>query len=172
GYVNQDGAVIETGFERYILLVNTELQRSILTIGETGSLSRSLKDNMVGFPLIDAVRMLPSIPVYDPSRPSGYGYGDDDNYTFGTNPIGAQEPEDNRNTSNQALGTLYAELGFLRNLRYRFNLGFQYEDFRNRTFIRRGVIRLNNPDEPARLWENRNQFSSLLWENLLTFEDE
>lgn len=172
GYVNQDGAVIETGFERYNLRVNTELQRGILTIGETASLSRSLKDNMVGFPLIDAVRMLPSIPVYDPSRPSGYGYGDDDNYTFGTNPIGAQELEDNRNTSNQALGTLYAELGFLRNLRYRFNLGFQYEDFRNRTFIRRGVIRLNNPDEPARLWENRNQFSSLLWENLLTFEDE
>ena len=170
-YIDQDGAIIQTGFERYGLRVNSEIQRGILTLGENAAISRSTKANLVGFPLVDAVRMLPTIPVYDSTTTSGYGYGSEANYTFGTNPVGAQMLQDNANATNQVLGTAYAGLRFLDNLRYRLNLGFQYDDFTNRTFNRRGQLRLNNPLNPANLLHTRDNSSSLLVENLLTFED-
>ncbi len=170
-YLKQDGAVVRTGFERYGLRVNSEIRKGILTLGENAAISRSVKQNMVGFPLVDAVRMLPTIPVYDSTTTSGFGYGSEANYTFGTNPLGMQVMQDNTNESNQVLGTAYAGLRLFDNLSYRFNLGFQYEDFTNKVFNRRGQLRLNNPLLPASLSHNRNNSSRLLAENLLTFDD-
>ncbi len=168
GYTKQDGAIIETGFERYSLRVNSELQRGILTFGENASLSRANRDNLIGYPLIDAVRMLPTIPVYDPNNIGGFGVGSQANYTFATNPVGMQKLEENASTSNQALGTVYAEVALPLNLRYRFNLGLQYEDYQWGSFIRQGQIRLNDPLLPARLTKDNNDRTSVLYENLLT----
>ena len=170
-YLDQQGAIIETGFERYGLRVNSEIQKGILTLGENAAISRSVKDNLVGFPLVDAVRMLPTIPVYDSTTTSGFGFGSEANYTFGTNPVGMQVLQDNASASNQVLGTAYAGLQLFGSLRYRLNLGFQYEDFTNRVFNQMGQLRLNNPLDPANLWHNRDNNSSLLVENLLTFDD-
>lgn len=170
GYVNQDGAVIETGFERYSLRVNTELKKGILTLGETAAVARSTKANMVGFPFIDAVRMLPTIPVYDPNNLGGYGYGSPENNTFGTNPIGAQELQDNSTRSNELFGTAYAEVDLPANFRYRFNLGLQYQDWAYEVFNRIGVIRQNETPLPARLRETADQRTSVLYENLLHYD--
>jgi len=170
-YLKQDGAVVGPEFERYSVRVNSEASRGRITVGESLSLSRSERDNMIGFPFIDVVRMLPSIPVFDDSNESGFGFGDPANPTFGTNPVGAQELEDNRDISNQLIGNLYGRLNIADNLEYKLSAGIQFDNSKSRVFRRRGIIRFNNPDLPANLNETRSNFSSLLVENLLTFQD-
>ena len=172
GYLEQDGTLLKTGFERYSFRVNSEIRRGILTIGENFSLARSSRDNLVGFPLIDAVRMQPSIPVRDPNNPSGYGYGSDANPTFGANPVGAIERQDNRDAFNHMLGNVYAELGLRDNLRYRLNLGATYQDLNWRQFIRERQIRQNTAPDPTQLTDRRDNGNSLLIENQLTFDDQ
>src|SRR5581483_1631767 len=77
GYLTQRGTIMRTSFDRYSFRVNTDAQRGRFSIGERLALSRSDHRGLVGFPLIEAVRMLPTIPVYDSTNPGGFGYGSD-----------------------------------------------------------------------------------------------
>jgi TonB-dependent starch-binding outer membrane protein SusC len=170
GYLRQDGAIIETGFRRYSFRVNSQIQRGRLTLGENLALSNTRRQFLDGFPLIEVVRFPPAIPVYDGTTTSGFGFGSDAVPTFGTNPVGAIRMRDNRGRSNQVIGTAFAELRLFSGLRYRFDVGVNYEDFTQRDFIRQGQLRFRNPLEPARLSDTQVDNTSLLFENLLTFD--
>ena len=171
GYLKQTGAVIRTGFDRYSLRFNTQAATGRIRVGENMAVSRASYKNMNGFPLIDAVRLLPSIPVYDPSNTSGYGYGSASLPTFGTNPIGAQLIEDNTNVSNQLNGNVFAEASLLSYLKYRFNFGIGFNDFSARDFRRQAQIRLNTTPDSTELNELRDNNVALLYENQLTFNN-
>ncbi|HEY0529607.1 MAG TPA: SusC/RagA family TonB-linked outer membrane protein [Gemmatimonadaceae bacterium] len=172
GYLEQKGAIINTGFKRLSFRINSEARRSRLTLGENIALSQSNRVNLNGFPLIDAVRMLPGIPVYDPANPGGFGYGSDANPTFGTNPVGQQIARNNNDRSNQVIGTTYADLRFLESLHYRFNVGVNYANNLNHNFV--GIETLRYRDSPpyATLSEQTGNFTSLLVENLLTYDNQ
>jgi TonB-linked SusC/RagA family outer membrane protein len=173
GYLDQKGSMIETGFRRYSLRVNSELQRSIFTFGENVALSRSDRQGIPGgrYPMIDVLRMLPTIPVYDPNNPGGYGYGNTANPTYGTNPVGQLTAQQNNARSNQVIGTAYAEATLVGNLKYRFNAGVNYDDYRSNQFLSVAQLRYLTPVPVASLTENSSGFTSLLFENLLTYEN-
>ena len=170
GYVQQDGAIIQTGFQRYNFRVNSQLQRARLTLGENLALSSTRRQFLSGFPLIDVVRFPPAIPVYDSTTSSGFGFGSDAVPTFGTNPVGELRMQDNWGRSNQAIGTAFAELDLFSGLRYRFNIGANYEHYTQRDFIRQGQLRFRNPLLPAQLWSTQADRTSLLFEHLLTLD--
>jgi len=172
GYLEQKGAIINTGFKRLSFRINSETRRSRLTLGENVALSQSNRVNLNGFPLIDAVRMLPGIPVYDPANPGGFGYGSDANPTFGTNPVGQQVARSNTDRSNQVIGTTYADVQLIRSLHYRFNLGVNYANNLNHNFV--GIETLRYRDSPpyATLSEQTGNFTSLLVENLLLLDNQ
>jgi TonB-linked SusC/RagA family outer membrane protein len=174
GYFNQDGTIINTGFERYSFRVNSEVRRGRLTIGQNAAVSRFERDNIVGFPLIDVVRLQPGIPVRDPNNPGGFGFGSgsdrDFTATFGTNPIGAFEREDNTDVMNRVLGSLYGELGLVGGLRYRLNVGVDYQDLNYRQFVRQRQIRQNTPQTFNEGLDRRDNSTSLLAENLLMYD--
>lgn len=173
GYLDQRGSMIYTGFRRYSFRVNSELQRNIFTFGENAALSRSDRSGLPGgrFPLIDVLRMLPTIPVYDPANPGGYGYGSSANPTYGTNPVGQLEAQKNNARSNQVIGTAYAEARLPLNLRFRFNAGLNYDDYSSNQFFNIAQLRYLSPVPVASLTENRSSFTSLLFENLLTYDN-
>ncbi len=75
GLFDQEGSIVETKFRRYNGRVNSDITFGRFTIGENVALSRATRQGLSGFPLIDVVRMLPSIPVRDANNPSGYGSG-------------------------------------------------------------------------------------------------
>ena len=170
GYLQQDGAIIQTGFHRYNFRINSQLQRGRLTLGENVALSSTRRQGLNGFPLIDVVRFPPAIPVYDSTTTSGFAFGSDAVPTFGTNPVGELRMQDNWVRSNQVIGTTFAELQLLSSLRYRFNLGVNLEGFTQQNFIRQGQLRFRDPLLPARLTRTQNEQTSLLFENLLTFD--
>lgn len=174
GYFNQDGTIINTGFERYSFRVNSEARRGRFRVGQNAAVSRSERDNVVGFPLIDVLRFQPIIPVRDPNNASGYGYGSGTatafTATFGTNPVGAFEREDNTDTFNRIVGNLYGELGLVGGLKYRLNLGVDYQDANFRNFLRQRQIRQNTPQPFNFGLDRRANTTTLLQEHLLAFD--
>lgn len=170
GYLDQEGAVIGTGFNRANLRVNTELRRGILTFGENIALSRSRVAEMTGNPLREALRMVPVLPVHDSDHPSGWGYGTDAVQTFATNPVGLQRTINDTRQLDQAFGTVFAQARLASFLTYRFNLGFQYETITNARFDERAELRYRDVEQLPEYANSRNSVTSLLYENLLTAE--
>jgi TonB-dependent starch-binding outer membrane protein SusC len=170
GYLEQNGTIIATGFKRYSFRINSEARRSRFTLGENVSLSQSRRTNLNGFPLIDAMRMFPTIPVYDPANVGGFGYGTDANPNFGTNPVGQQLARSNTDRSNQVIGSAYADVGLVGDLHYRFNVGLNYADNLNRNFASIAQLRYRTPQSNgATLSEQNGDITSLLFENLLLY---
>lgn len=170
-YFDQEGAIVGPKFERYQLRVNTETKKGPFTFGENIALSRSNQTRVNGNPFIDVVWMLPTIPVYDPNNESGYGYGDDNNSTFATNPIGLQEHYSNTAVTNKVLGSAFAELEIFPFLTYKLNLGLDYAQIREKYFQRAGALRQNTPG--ATFLDDRNtEFFNILAENTLNYNQE
>ncbi|UYZ62093.1 SusC/RagA family TonB-linked outer membrane protein [Hymenobacter weizhouensis] len=172
GYFRQKGTIKGPSFERYSLRLNSGFNRGRLRITESAQLSRSHQQRIIGLPFIDVVRMLPIIPVNDPTTVSGYGFGNPDRVTFGTNPIGAQDVFNDRNTENRLIGSLAGELTIFDFLRYRLNLGTEFVSFVDRFQAKNGQaggLSFNAPVQPAVLREGRGDNLFLLAENTLTF---
>ena len=172
GYFEQKGTIVSTGFKRYSFRLNTEARRSRFTIGENLALSQSNRTNLNGFPLIDAMRMFPTIPVYDPNNVGGFGYGTDANPNFGTNPVGQQLARNNTDKSNQVIGTAYGDVALIGGLHYRLNVGLNYANTLNRNFASIAQLRYRTPQiNGATLSEQTGNLTSLLFENLLLFNN-
>ena len=170
GVMDQEGSVIETSFRRYSLRVNSDVRRGRVSIGENIALSRGLRQGLSGFPLIEALRMLPTVPVRNGD--GGYGYGTGSSPTFGYNPVGLLEAQPRTERSNQVIGSAFGEVQIFPALRYRLNLGVNYENYGRSEFTSRAQIRQGPEPEWAQLTEIRNTFTSLLAENLLMFDDQ
>lgn len=167
-YFDQQGAIIGPEFQRYQIRVNTETKKGRFTFGENIALRRSNQTRVNGDPFVDVVRMLPTIPVYDPNNESGYGYGDDNNSTFGTNPIGAQEHISNTAVSSKVLGSAFAEYEIFPFLKYKLNLGLDYAQIRQKYYQRDGALRQNTPGA-AFLDDRNSEYFNILAENTLNF---
>ena len=171
GYFQQDGIIINTNFERYSFRLNSEMRRGRFTFGENIALARAHRRIPIGNQLIDALRFPPVIPVRDPNSASGYGVGTDAIPTFGYNPVGGAELRNEQDRSHQAFGTIFGEVGILDNLRYRLNVGFNYNDGNWRQFTQEGFpVRQNESRNPAALIDQRSTGTMLQLENLLTYE--
>ena len=170
-YFDQQGAIVGPEFKRYQVRVNTESSKGRFTFGENLALSRSNQTRVNGNPFTEIVRMLPTIPVYDPDNESGYGFGDDNNSTFGTNPIGLQEHYSNTGVTNKILGSAYAVFEIFPSLKYKLNLGLDYAQTRDKYFQRAGALRQNTPGNTF-LDDSFTEFFNVLAENTLNYNHE
>ena len=171
GVLDQKGTIITTNFRRYSFRVNSDARSGRFSIGENLALSQGNQQGLNGYPLIDVVRMVPTIPVRDPGNPGGWGYGSTANPTYGTNPVGELEAQTNKYRSNQVIGTAFGELEIFHNLRYRLNLGLNYNDSTTTNWRSINQLRYLTPNPFATLAQARANGTSLLYENLLNFED-
>lgn len=170
GRFQQDGTLINTGFERTTLRINTEFKRGRFTVGENAQLSYSSTLLQNGLPFIDVVRMAPNIPVRNPD--GSYGTGTPELETYGTNPVGLQELYRNNQQSWRILGNAYGEVRIFDFLKYRINLGLEYHSFFDRNAQPAGALRYQPGSEQAvnRLFEQRGDEVTTLIENLLTYQ--
>src|SRR5690348_4513652 len=171
GVLDQNGTIITTNFRRYSFRVNSDARSGRFSLGENLALSQGNQQGLNGYPLIDVVRMVPTIPVHDPNNAGGYGYGSTANPTYGTNPVGELQAQTNKYRSNQVIGTAFGELEIFHNLRYRLNLGLNYNDSTTTNWRSIDQLRYLTPNPYATLADARANGTSLLYENLLNFED-
>lgn len=170
GYFKQNGTVQGPKFDRYSVRVNTGFNRGRLKVGENLLLTRTNQTRLNGLPFIDILRMLPVIPVYDPTTPGGFGIGNNNAITFGTNPIALQSLLDNTGVSSRLQGNVYAEVSIFDFLRYRLNLATEYHGFHDQQKRQFGVWRRNDPTTPSSFGETQGTEVFGMAENTLTFD--
>ncbi|HET7457888.1 MAG TPA: SusC/RagA family TonB-linked outer membrane protein [Gemmatimonadaceae bacterium] len=176
--LDQEGTVINTGFRRYSVRANSEARRGRFTVGEnlavSQGLQRSFPNGIFGgtaLPLIDVVSLLPTIPVRDPNNPGGYGYGSAANPNYGVNPVAALETNYHRFRANQVLGSAYAGVNLWKGLRYRLNLGINYNDSLATNWNSSTQLRYLTPVlGGASLFQAAPNSQQLLYENLLNYD--
>jgi len=165
----QNGVVEGPWHNRYALRVNTGMKKGIFSFGENVLLTRSQTKPMIGLPFIDLCRMPPIIPVrYDDGT---YGIGSTMYQTYGTNPVGLQETRDFIQNGNNILGNVFAEVEILKDLKFKSNLGVEYNSWNDRkktTFDQIRYLEVSNYTN--QFTERRGDFTTLIFENTLTYK--
>lgn len=171
GYFGNRGTVISTGFDRFSFRVNSQGSKGIFSIGENIAITNAKTDEMGGNPVLDVVRLLPTIPVYNPDNPGGFGYGDEAKArTFATNPVAIANLIAQTNENLRLRGNIWSELKFTNWLKYRLNLGYETSRDHYKFFRKPGNWTLNQAYEPSIANENRAESVTKLVENTMTFK--
>jgi TonB-linked SusC/RagA family outer membrane protein len=141
GYFKQDGTIMGSGFQRFSLRTNGEVNLSkILKVGNNLSLSHQEErplngdNDEFGGPIQLAIQAPPFLPVRNPDG-SFYEFGSTREDNFGEeNPVTKTLRSTNKNNRNRATTTFYAELEPLKGLRFRTNIGADLQFNQNDQF--------------------------------------
>ena len=173
GYMNQEGVVKGTNYERYTLQFKSDYKKGILSIGNNIVLTNSNDSphpaESRGGLLGSILQSVPTLDKYDESRVGGYGgsYGDVVNLNH---PLGVMDSDlhERYNENIRAYINLYAELELLSGLKYKFNLTPDYHFNRYTTYegIYDWGLRTNDLTSLA---ENRGRWNNMLVENTLSY---
>lgn len=174
-YQSNSGATIGTKSERYTFRSNTSSERQFgnyvtFRVGENMILSNYSVDELDTNPIIDMWRMLPTIPVYNPSNSGGFGYGDGSkDVTFGTNPVAKENLTDTKNENLRIRGNAFSEIELFKALKYRFNFGFESSSDQHMYLRKIGNWTYNQPLDPSSLNKFKANSRSLVFDNTLEF---
>lgn len=174
GYMNQDGIVKGTNYERFSFQFKSTYKRGIFSAGNNVVMTTSndipmAAESRGGF-LGSILQTVPTLEKYDATRMGGYGgsYGDVVNLNH---PLGVIDPAlaDRYNDNMKAFINLWAQLEFIPGLKYKFNLtpDFQF----GRQTLYEGLYNWGlRTNEITSLSEERKRWNNMLIENLLSFE--
>jgi TonB-linked SusC/RagA family outer membrane protein len=174
GYLNEEGFIIHSSFERFTLRSNTDVQlNNWLKIGQSLSLSYTVGkgnrgDNDEGSVISQAYRSQPIIPIYDIMG----NFAGSKAPTLGNsaNPVAVQiRSRMNRSKNYRALGNFFTEARIIQGLSFKTLFGFDVGPWMNYSYGFR------NPEhsEPAALDSFSESAGSGLqwnWTNTLNFD--
>jgi len=124
GYLTEEGSIVETGYERYSLRVNSDFD-----LGDRFQLSENLSvihsENQLrrGDGLQGIIQMPPYIPIYDENNIGGYDGVDQVDGADKPNPIREEVYGIGRTNSTQITGNIEAQLQIVEHLKLRSVLG-------------------------------------------------
>ena len=173
----QEGTIIGPVFERLSGRINTEYKvTDWLSIGENLAVSHSKstgQQELDGEGVINnAVNMLPTVPVFDPTRPSGYGYGlQGEATTFYLNPVGIRDLYTSEENTTRIIGNVFAKLQPIKGLEYQVSFSVDVSNPRFRSFTPGGFVVDSDPILSG-LEETRSTLSTNLIENRLSYSRE
>ncbi|TDN39955.1 TonB-dependent receptor [Hymenobacter sp. UV11] len=175
GYLDQQGIVKKTDYDRWNLRLKTDFTKGRVRIGETIILTREYWRGMAGGwggqggnPVGSALKMIPVFQVYDPTAVGGYGgaYGPVTNIA---NPVAQLNLEVPETRSTTAILNGFAEVSIVDGLKYRLNLGYtstfgSYSDYAYPYTV--GTL-FNNADPD--LAQNKSERNYFLQEHTLNY---
>ena len=168
-YFHQQGIVKGPDFERYSLRLNSGLTRGRFKFQENAQITHLNNVLLNGYPFIDVLLMLPSIPVYDEKNLGGFGVGSTALNTFATNPIGAQALLNRRQNDNRLAGNIAVDYSLFDFLTYRLNAALDGHMYSNTDAQKLGIIRQNTQINTSSLSEFQGYDVFLMAENTLNF---
>jgi TonB-dependent starch-binding outer membrane protein SusC len=173
GYLNEDGILIHTNFDRYSLRSNADAKMNKwLTVGESLGLTYTNKhgntsDNGEGTPISQAYRMQPIVPVYDImgafAGTKGNGTGN------GENPVAVlYRDRYDLGSDLRGIGNTYAEITILKDLKFKSLFGFDYRSYNGRDIF------MKNPEfteaKPTDILNTSNNYTlQWNWANTLNY---
>ena len=172
-YLNQEGVIKYTGFERFNIRINNEFKlNERLTIGENLSVSFSEQvsvgnNRAIGGTVMEAYLQPAIVPVRningDFAGPVN-GLGDSGNPV-----MDAFNNRDNERKTTKIFGNIYAEVSLINNLSLRTNFGIDYNTFNFKNFspaFETGI--LINPLSSLR--QTNTTDINWVWNNVLKYE--
>ena len=131
GYLEQEGAIIETGYERFSFRANSNFTLGKFKFGETMSITfseqnpeRNLGDRSL---LEHAIKSAPYLPIYNANNLGGFqGPNSDADGQDAENPVRLQTLGYAENLSTNILGSLYGELELMKGLKFKSQVGLEY----------------------------------------------
>ncbi len=179
---NQEGTIEGTLFNRFGARLNSEydLGKRIkigqnLTVSKTNQRAQQVLDAQSvmggeGDAVINtALMMFPNIPVYDPTRLSGYGHGsikEAEIYLY--NPVGIREMYSGFEDHTRIIGNIFANVHILEGLEYRLNFATDIDIGYSVSHQRGGQI-TTELVHLSGMSEDNTQNSMYLLENQLTY---
>ncbi|WP_121355166.1 SusC/RagA family TonB-linked outer membrane protein [Flavisolibacter nicotianae] len=175
-YFDQKGIVYTTRYKRYALRANTSFTiKNAIRIGENVQLNLTDRNGVQGFtnqdegnPISMAYRMQPIVPVFDIAG----------NYagTRGANLGNAHNPYsilDRRKDAKEKrlgiIGSVFAEVNFLRDFTFRSNLGMDFGNGSNYAFVTGYFESAEGRSNIATFAEGQNYGYQLTWYNTLNY---
>ena len=181
GFMDQEGTTPSTGYRRYNLRLNSDhVISKVFTFGENlyvASGEQKYDNNETGSRsnLVNVIRMMPHIPVYDPTSIGGYR-GVDATKDGGdpTNPVEDSELKNpGKRSTVKILGTTYVDVNITNYLKFRSTFGIDYANQLNYRFAPiyndNGAIAGSSATQ-ATITNNRNISTVMLFTEQLTFD--
>ncbi|HVV03968.1 MAG TPA: SusC/RagA family TonB-linked outer membrane protein, partial [Puia sp.] len=181
GFFDQTGIAPKVGYKRFNFRINSEHNISkLFTFGENlyiASGEQAYDNNETGSRtnLVNVIRMMPHMPVYDPTTTDGYrGVNSVLDGGDPTNPVeDANVKNPGTRTTAKILGTAYLELSFTKWLKFRSTFGIDYANgLDNRfspIFNDSGTV-AGSSAILATITNNRNVSTVQLYTQQLTFD--
>lgn len=139
-YLKQEGTIINTGFDRYSFRANSSYTSGKFKFGQTMSvaISKSRGEQSGGGRTLitHAIKSVPFLPVYNPNNPGGFqGPSNAGDEQDAENPVRIQTLPTFSTNNLGIIGSLYGEYNILESLKFRTQIGLDYFNSRNSTFI-------------------------------------
>ena len=136
GYLDQQGTMIHTDFDRFSIRANSSFSKGRWTVGENFTFSRSTSVGFAGGgfsgnqgegnAISQAVKNQSIVPVYDITG-TNFAGGKANGLGNSGNPVATQfRNKDNRGEYYKALGNAYLELEVVEGLKVRSSLGMEF----------------------------------------------
>jgi TonB-dependent starch-binding outer membrane protein SusC len=181
GFTDQTGTSPSVGYRRYNFRINSDHAiNKIFTFGENlyvaqGRQNYDNNESQARTNLVNVIRMMPHIPVYDPTSKGGYR-GVDAPRDGGdpTNPVeDAELKNPGTRSRTKVFGTAYLEINFAKWLKFRSTFGVDHAnslDYRfSPIFNDNGTVAGSSATQ-ATITNNRNLSTVLLYTQQLTFD--
>ena len=127
GYLDQEGTIINSGYQRYNFTVNTDLKKGKFQMGESLILSKEDWLNKGGAGILKPIlRQTPAVSVYNSDLLGGFDGPTAADLTAETNPVGNSVLNTTEETSYRVTANLYAQYEILSGLKYKANFGLNY----------------------------------------------
>jgi len=123
-YMNQEGILIESGFERLSFKVNTDFNKGRFKIGQSLQVSKTDFEEFDGG--LSNTTMPPNRPVFNPDNVGGYAGNRIIDEQDRNNPVGQAVLFEDVTTRYRALGSIFGEYEIIDGLTYKLNLGIDF----------------------------------------------
>lgn len=169
GYDNQEGTLYKTGFERYSIKSNVDVNiTKKLAVGLNLNYSKRISNDIeqgINSVLMNAVRMPATVPVYNEDGSYGYPIGSEGD---GQNTLGYAERSNAKSITDRLLAGAYINYEFIPGLAFRSTISadmnsYQYSKF-SPTFIEG-----SSKNQKSKLDETYSWEKTITWENTLNF---
>ena len=175
GYLNQEGVVIHSGFDRYTMHANSDTKLTKwLSMGQTLGVAYTKRSGGVGTNndegnvVSQAYRMQPIVPVYDIA--GNFAGTKAISMGNGANPVAiATRNKDNWRTNLRVLGNAYVQIDPVKNLTFKSLFGIDLNDERAKTFTIRD-IEFFEAKSTNRLDEFQSNTLQWNWSNTLNYK--
>ncbi|PXY39736.1 TonB-dependent receptor [Flavobacterium cheongpyeongense] len=137
--LKQDGAVINTGFERYSFRANNSQKIGKLELGSNIGVSfskRNAERTGTGRTLLEhAIKAAPYLPIYNADNLGGYQGPSAIDGQDAENPVRIQNLGYAYDKTISILGNIYAEYEIIKGLKFRSQVSLDYSNLEGRSFV-------------------------------------